>query len=417
MKVLHVCYADKEGGGAIGAHRLHTSMLSQNVDSTLLVIKKRTYDPTVQRVPRHIRLANLAGRHLSRFLLQLQKPADKSYRSLNILPTGIGNYINTLDADIVQLHWINENTIGIPEFRNIKKPVVWKLPDMWAFSGSEHYPPGNERAEKGYTKLNRIEGAGGLDIDRLIWKLKKKYWKDLDLTIVSPSKWLADRARASDLFRNYPVHNIANPINLDRYRPAANIASARKFFRLPVDKKLVLFVSLTRLTDPRKGFGFLEKCLEEYSKSINPAEYRFVVMGRRIPVPEIGGIEVINLGYLSEEADIALAYSAADVLAAPSYADNLPNTIKESMACGTPCVAFNTGGIPDMITHRESGYLCPVDDITEFCNGLQWVLSGKIEKLSIAARDAAIKFHDPENIVKMYLDLYENILANNRGNS
>lgn len=414
MKILHVCYSDKHGGGAIGAYRLHTSMLSRNVDSRLLVIRRGSDDPTVERVPRHTRLLNLIGKYLSELILKLQSPVDKSYRSLNLLPIGIAGYINKFDADIIQLHWINHNTIGITEFKKINKPIVWKLPDMWAFSGTEHYPPDYNRLISGYTPENRPHGATGLDIDRFAWNLKKKHWENINMTIVSPSKWLANQARASNLFSHYPIHNIPNPVNLELYKPATDTAVTRAYFNLPLNKKIILFVSLTRLTDPRKGFSFLEECIREFSKSGNPENYKLVIMGRMIPIDQIGGIQVINLGYLRNEKEIALAYSAADVLAAPSYADNLPNTIKESMACGTPCIAFDTGGIPDMITHKENGFLSKVNDIDEFCKGLEWLLQGDIETISNAARAQAIQFHNPSIIVKKYLDLYEYVLSSSK---
>jgi len=411
MKVLHVCYANRGGGGAIGAYRLHTAMLSQGVNSRLLVIKKRGADPTLVRAPFLIRLANLIARKLSRYILKLQKPADRSYRSLNIFPTGIWRVINSLDADIVQLHWINENTLGISEFKHIRKPIVWKLPDMWAFSGCEHYPTDSTRPFAGYSKANRASGARGFDLDRFVWDQKRRHWKDLDLTIVTPSKWLAECAKSSYLFQRYPVHNIPNPINLDVFRPAADAGKVREFFKLPPAKKLILFASLTSLKDPRKGFGFLEKCMCRLAEKINPYDYRIVIMGYRVPYASLGGIEIINLGYMEEELNVAMAYAAMDVCVAPSYADNLPNTIKESMACGTPCVAFDTGGVPDMITHKVNGYLAPVNDVEEFCNGLLWILSADYPAISKAAREAAIKLHSPEFIVSQYLGLYEDVLA------
>lgn len=414
MKVLHVCFTNKGGGGAIGAYRLHTTMLSQGVDSRLLVMEKRGADPTVIRAPFVVRVANKISKKLSRYILKLQKPADGSYRSLNIFPTGIWRVINSTDADIVQMHWINENAVGIPEFKLIRKPIVWKLPDMWAFSGCEHYPTNSTRPFAGYSKSNRISGAKGLDIDRFVWNQKMRHWQDLDLVIVAPSKWLADCAKASYLFKRYPVHNIPNPVNLDIFRPAADIGKVRAFFKLPLDKKLILFASLTPLDDPRKGFGFLEKCISRLADKVNPDEYKIVVLGYRAPHDSMGGIEVINLGIFHEELVVAMIYSAVNVCAFPSYADNLPNTIKESMACGTPCVAFNTGGIPEMITHKVNGYLAPVNDIDEFCNGILWILTENYSTLSRAVREAACKIHDPEVIIKKYVELYNDVIANSR---
>ncbi|MGH8120033.1 MAG: glycosyltransferase [Gammaproteobacteria bacterium] len=412
MKVLHVCFTNRGGGGAIGAYRLHKAMLSQGIDSRILVIIKGAYDPTLMRAPLSVRLTNLICRKLSSYILNLQKPADSSFRSLNIFPTGLWRFINATDADIVQLHWINENTLGISELKRIRQPIVWKLPDMWAFSGCEHYPTDSVRPFAGYNKSNKNNDTFWLDLDRFVWNHKKHQWKDLDLTIVTPSKWLAACVKSSYLFKHYPVYNILNPINLEVFRPAVDIEKVRAFYRLPSGKKLILYSSMTMLKDPRKGFAFLEQCLRKLAVKENHDDFKIVIMGNKIPYNSIGGIEVINMGYLADEIDIAMVYSAVDVCAAPSYADNLPNTIKESMACGTPCVAFRTGGVPDMITHKENGYLADVNNIDDFCNGLMWVLTSNYSAISNSAREAATRLHNPGVIVGKYLELYGDVLKN-----
>jgi len=411
MKILHVCFSDKGGGAYIGAHRLHSCMLSQGVTSKLLVINKRTKDPTVIQAPMGLRIQNFVWKNLSKAILKLQRPIDREFRSMNIFPTSISTIINKSDADIVQFHWISANTVGLPDFARITKPIVWKMPDMWAFCGSEHYTYWDHRYRDGYTPSNRPPGHGGLDIDRYVWLTKKHYWDKKEFTIVCPSKWLARCASSSELFRRRPIHNIPNPINLDIFKPAVDKILLRKYLNLPLNKKLVLFTSLQKINDPRKGFNYLDVCIEQLTKSIDPSSLAIVIMGVKSSYDSIRGIDIINMGYFMDDLGIALVYSSCDVCLFPSKADSTPNTVKESMSCGTPCVAFDIEGVQEMISHKINGYLAPVGDAMELAQGLKWVLSGDNQGLSKAARNAACILHDPRVIVTKYLDVYEGILA------
>jgi glycosyltransferase involved in cell wall biosynthesis len=412
MKVLHVSFQDDGGGAAKGAYRLHTSMLSENVDSKLLVIRKKTKDPSVIQVPFIYKVINYIQRKLCKIILLLHKPEFPRYQSLNIFSSRIYKLINASDAEIVQFHWINENTVGIPDFKKINKPIVWKLADMWAFSGSEHYLPNSDRYINGYTKSNRTEGIKGIDISKFVWQQKFKYWKNINLTIVCPSKWLVECARSSLLFKNTQIINIPNPVDLNIFKPCKDRKLIRQKLKLPLDKKLILYSSILPATkDPRKGYIFLEQCLYSLTKHLDPSEVCIVFMGAESHEKEFHGIKTYNLHQQHDEYEIASIYSSVDVCAVPSVSDNLPNTIKESMACGTPCVAFDVGGVPDMIEHKINGYLVTPEDTLEFGIGLAWVLSQDKKTISSAARLSAYELHNPKSRVNDYINLYSDILS------
>ncbi|MGH8120034.1 MAG: glycosyltransferase, partial [Gammaproteobacteria bacterium] len=411
MNILHVCFSDKGGGAFIGAHRLHTCMRDQGISSELLVIIKRTDDPTVIEAPFHLKLQNFVWRNLSKLVLKLQDPGDREFRSMNIFPTTISNIINKSDADIVQFHWISSNTVGLPDFGRIKKPIVWKMPDMWAFCGSEHYTYNYARFIDGYAISNRPAGHRGLDIDRYVWRKKRHYWQNKDFCIVCPSRWLARCAGESILFRDRPIHIIPNPINMEIYKPTTDKVQLRKNLNLPPDKKLILFTSLQKINDPRKGFHYLDKCMEQLTQYFDTASLGIVVMGKELPPASIHGIDVYFTGYSQEDLDIVSVYAACDACFFPSMADSTPNTIKESMCCGTPCVAFDIEGVQEMISHKINGYLAPPGAVGELAEGLKWILSGANHDLSRVVRESACRLHDPHIIVRKYLEIYENILA------
>ena len=419
MKVLHVCFADSHEGGAIGAYRLHSAMRASGVDSHFLAIRKRTEDENVITPPIFTRALIRFWNLLAIRLLRLQKPGDRNYRSLNVFPTGVHRIINSFEPDVVQCHWINRNSISIFELAKIKAPLFMKLPDMWAFSGTEHYisPGAIERYKEGYTSTNRQEGDRGLDIDRFVWNLKRRAWKNVDITVVTPSRWLGDCARESALFGNYRIENIANPIDLDFYQPFHDKRDARIVLGLPQDKNLVLFGSVKADTDPRKGFTHLREALNEIQNAKSEiGEFEFLIFGTSEKKKEIiDGVVTHYLGTIFDERVLMSMYCAADVMVLPTVADNLPNTVQEATSCGTPCVGFRIGGMPDMITHKETGYLAEPFDPQDLADGIKWVLGNKGETLTRRVRQNALKIFDPKSRVNEYLDLYSQVLKGKAG--
>lgn len=412
MKVLHLCFADSKGGAAIGARRLHQSMLNNGVDSRLLVTHKFTKDDSVVQLPRNKRLRH-AMHVFNRTVSMSLKSGNPVFRSLNLLPTGVAKYINAQDADIVQMHWIGQDTISIGEVADIAKPVVWKLPDMWAFSGAAHYslPSDPLRYQEGYSRANRPPHESGFDLEKWLWRYKKWRWAKADINIVGPSRWIVECARQSVLFRNSRVRHILNPLDLQTYRPMPK-AVVREEFGLPADKQIVMFGAMHATSDRRKGFHHLKSALALLTGLVDPAQVVFAVLGSDGPKGEtIGEFEVFYLGVIHDEAKLVRAYNTADVFVLPAEMDNLPNVIKEATCCGVPCVGFDVGGMPDMIHHLETGYLASPFDPADLAGGIQWTLERTGEALTEEVWRRAATKHDPQRAVREYLSFYDEILS------
>ncbi len=412
IRVLHVCRSESCDGAGIGAYRLHRAMSKVGIDSRMLVINKRRDDPRIIRLAPANRAALLVWRVLSRRLLQLQRSSNTVYHSLNIFPTGTHRIINRLGSDIVQFHWVGASMISISEITKVRSPIVWKMPDMWAFSGAEHYmlPNDPKRFMEGYKKENRPKTQTGIDVNRLVWAYKRRCWRGSRFTITCPSRWMAECASQSKLFHDYRVVNIPNPIDSEKYRPIRK-KLARQTFRLPNRKRLILFGALNATRDRRKGYQYLPDTLRVLAKSHDPDQCELVVFGAdgdRDAV--LHGYKVHFLGNLVDEGELVSAYCSADVVVFPAEMDNLPNIIKEATACGTPCVAFNVGGMPDMIRHKDSGFLATPYKPEELAEGIRWVLGQPAESLSRKVRKYAEELHDERNRVADYLNVYREVL-------
>jgi glycosyltransferase involved in cell wall biosynthesis len=315
--------------------------------------------------------------------------------------------LNNSNADVINLHWIGYEMISVADIARFQKPVVWTLHDMWAFCGAEHFTE-DFRWREGYLRNNRPVHESGFDLDRWTWKRKSNHWRR-PIQIVAPSHWLADCARQSALMREWPVSVIPYAIDTEAWHPVDK-QLARKILGLPVDSPLLIFGAIGGTRDPRKGFDLLKGALDHLRGEIQGLE--LVVLGQTPPMkPTDLGFPVHYAGHLHDDISMSLFYSAADALILPSRQDNLPNVGIEAQACGTPVVAFNACGLPDIVEHKETGYLAKAFDTQDLAEGIRWVLAdtGRRARLSSQSRNAAVaKFSYPV-VAEQYLRLYETV--------
>jgi len=165
------------------------------------------------------------------------------------------------------------------------------------------------------------------------------------------------------------------------------------------------------MANPRKGGQFLLPAVSKIMAlmdSIIPQIYVFG--GSQGSLQMHDGVSIKNLGHLSDNISLSLIYSAADVFLAPSLYDNLPNTVLESLACGTPVVGFNIGGLPDVITHQVNGYLATPYSVDDISYGLTWALTRDFTNQSEEIRRNLMKICDPHSVAASYKSLYESFV-------
>lgn len=418
MSILLISTADIQGGAPRAAYRLHQGLQSIGVDSQMLVQYKYSNDKTV------IAPTTRFGQSIARTRIAVDRLPEKLYPrrqktgfSPQWLPDPIVPKITQLNPDIINLHWIGEAFLQIETIAKFKQPLVWTFHDMWAFTGGCHYSGECDRYTGNCGACPQLGSHQDWDLSRWVWQRKAKSWRNLNLTIVALSSWLANCTRASSLFKDLRIERIPNGIDTKLYRPI-NQQVARELLNLPQDKPLVLFGSLKATSDPRKGFHRLQAALQELSQSGWQDKLELVIFGAsEQDNPMDLGFPTHYLGTLNDDLMLALTYSAADVFVLPSTQDNLPNTVMEAIACGTPCVAFNLGGLPDMIEHEKNGYLAQPDKVEDLAQGIVWVLENqeRHQKLSHRAREKAEQEFTMELQANRYLSLFTELL--DRGDS
>jgi len=413
MRIVMVSTFDLAGGASRSAYRLHQGLQHIGIDSRMLVQRKDSQDPTVMGPNGKMnKWLSLVRPDLDAVPFKFYRHREASTWGCAWLPYNLASHVNRLKADLVNLHWIFQGFIPVSALSRLKQPVVWTIHDCCAFTGGCHYPFDCEGYKKACGHCPQLGSDSDHDLSRRIWLRKFRRWKDLDLVVVSPSRWLAQCARNSSLFKDRHIEVIPYCLDLTRYKPVKQ-EIARELLGLPHDKKLILFGANQAMQDPRKGFHYLQSALQNLSREGWQEKAELLVFGEaQISKPPETGLKTRVLGWLHDDVSLSLAYAAADVYVCPSLQDNLPNAVIEASACGTPTLAFQIGGLPDLIEHLQTGFLARPFESDDLARGLHYLLSDEQTRkaMGLAARAKTEREFEPFRVAGQYAKLFEDTL-------
>lgn len=314
-------------------------------------------------------------------------------------------------ADILHFHWV----VGMLEYKNFdilsEKPIVWTLADMAAFTGGCHYSQGCEQYVEDCSDCPLIGKSNKALITETFAAKRKAYSQLKRLSVICPSDWLANKAKSSALFKDRPVHMIPNPVPFSYLYPVNKIL-ARVKLGLNPHAKYILF-GADDLRNSRKNGIFLISSLEMLQNKYKYEDMDISIMNfgyssLDLPYPQV------RLGVISDKEKMRLVYSAADVFAFPSKEDNSPLTVCESLACGTPVVAFPVGNVPELLVHESNGFIAEYMDVNDFTQGLHWALSADFHdsmRRSFASVSSVRKHNNPLVSARKHVELYQELLS------
>jgi glycosyltransferase involved in cell wall biosynthesis len=412
MKVLMLNTFDEVGGAARSAVRLLQGLRTLCIDAALLV-QFKTGNATAVIGSRN--LVRILARRLKIFLGLLpvriypNKPENNFTPAL--LPDHLFPEIAEINPDIIHLHWLGAGFLRLETLRKLNPPLIWTLHDSWPFTGGCHVPFECRKYRQSCGACPVLGSTKEKDLSRRIWERKAKAWRGLNLTLVAPSRWLADCARASSLFAGIRVEVIPNGLNTGTFLPGDKV-KARKSLGLPQDKRIILFGAVRGTADPNKGFHLLAPALQLLCKSL-PGTLALVFGSSGFePIPAVG-MPVMSLGKIADDRTLAAIYSAADVFVVPSMQEAFCQTAAEAMACGTPVVAFGATGLLDVVEHQKTGYLAEPYDVEALAQGIAWVLDDQTRhaELSRRARQKAVTEFSLDKMADRYVALYRELLT------
>jgi len=416
ISITHICESDHEGGAALAAKKLHTELRGLGADSRMVVARSKGLDPTISAVPEPpTTFGRLRNRLAYRFeRLRLRPYKRTKTKDLEIFTTGRGNrgwdLVRALpDADVYQLHWSHQliNYQALFAHLGTQAPVAWRLPDMNALTGGCHYAGACRRFEDACGSCPQLGSQKENDLSRKVHRFRSVAYAQLNpelVRIIAPSAWIQGEARKSALLSNFDVVHIRTGVNGRLFSPK-NRAKARQKLGLPLDAKVILTVAVD-IESHRKGWNLLVQAVSK----LQAKDVVVATVGQQSSAS--GDVKILKpLGRLQTEDELSEAYSAADLFVLPTREDNLPNVLLEAMACGTPCVSFDVGGVSEAIRHGETGLLAGPEDTDGLARAMDALLTDNAlrERFGSQARALALAEFDAKALSAKYLELYETL--------
>jgi glycosyltransferase involved in cell wall biosynthesis len=417
VKVLLLSTTDQHGGAAIAAHRLLTGLNKLGIDAKMLVLNKYSSDSNILKVEDYLnrnriyRIKVYFKRKLSFYCKAFRwykYPHRLNISLHDISISYIEDCLKRIDFEILHLHWIEGGFVNFKELQNLNKPIIWTIHGSFPFTGiCHHLICENYLNHCGNCKA--LNSNKDKDLSFRVFKQKQKRYADLDLHIISPSKYMANKAGSSHLLGNRPIRVIPNAIDSNKYAPV-NKTKARSALNIPI-KKTIAFGAISSISDKNKGFSLLLEGIYLLNKYYQPDQIQLLIFGDEYK--EELGFSVINFGKVENDNLMKLIYSSADIMVVPSKHENLPYTIMESLSCETPVVAFNIGGNSEMVEHKKNGYLAEPYNIEDLTYGIRWCLENNRENLlGKYGRLKIVDEFDEKIIVQRHVELYQCLISN-----
>jgi glycosyltransferase involved in cell wall biosynthesis len=425
LKVVHLNTYDGNGGAGRACMRLNRALLSQNIDSKIIVHYKFGNNPDIKTFNGNIIQKSYAAATiiLERILAKrFLKPDSRTPFSFTWFGRSVIKHPDVKKADIIHLHWINHGFLDpkhIAEIRKLGKPVVWTFHDSNAFTGGCHVRYTCDHYQQQCGNCPLLINSADDDISHRIWQQKNKAYQQLDFNIIAPSLWMQDSVKKSSLMRSKATSNIPNTLETDVFKPI-NKKEAKAKAGLPTDKFIFLSGFMPSRKDLHKGTQYLLESMELLRQRLGAEtdQIELVVFGNRGTenLPDFP-FKTSFLGTINNDEKLALHYAAADAFLIPSLEDNLPYTVMESLSCGTPVIAFTTGGIPDMVRHQYSGFLATYRSSESFTDGMEWIIKHpERDKLNQQARQTIMDSFSEEVVAKKHIGVYQQLLSKGGNN-
>ncbi len=411
MNIVQINTHDFAGGAGKLTYQLHQQFQILEHTSKIIAATKSTRDPQVIKLN-------------SRPWVNTIKMRFENFVSLQYVfrrfPFNSLNDEVIQSADVINLHDIIGgffNYIALPKLSS-SIPVVWSLHNMWAFTGHCSYSYGCERWITGCYQcpLLKLEGEEigligpeptKIDFTKLIWNIKKALFSRSQLCIVTGSIWMKNLVEKSILAGQSKIVHIPDAANIDVFRPVDK-KFARASLNIPTDVPVVMVYATN---NPRKGLQYAINALEKLDAENRPW---IVSVGQLDALQHLEEkFHIRDVGYLQSDIVRNLCQNAADLLLLPTLADNLPLTILDSLASGTPVISFDVGGVPDAVRHMETGYLAKYKDANDLANGIRILLDDDTQRLKMSkrCREIAVAEYSLELQAQRYVQLYESLIS------
>jgi len=402
LKVVHLQYSTRSA--ARSALRLQNALINANIDSCIISLQGDKYP--ISGIRYLTKSSKLLARVDNKLQSLLTRNMIKKFGlfSYPILGTNVAKLEEVKKADIIYIHWALEgflNFNSIRQLARLNKPVIIFMHDMWSITGGCHYSFTCEKYRTGCGECQMFSTFKKNDLSTKEFKKKLRlYSKYNNLYFVSPSKWLYECAKRSLLTKDKPIFYIPNILDNSIYKPFdKNIA--KHILNIEPTETVIAFGAVS-VDSPYKGWAYLQKALGilKQDKSFQEISVLIFGSGYNKQIAEAIPYKTRFMGILGDAYSTVMIFNAASVFIAPSLADNLPTIVQESLSCGTPVVGFDVGGIPDMIKHKENGYLAKYKNAEDIAEGIKFCLQNNV-------KGSMMPDFEPTSTIKKHMELFD----------
>lgn len=404
MKIVQIQYS-MEASGSAGL-KLQNAFLDAGIESSILSLYPGINgNEKIKILGKKARLVSRIDDRIQSFVTRKKIKQFGSF-SYPILGSNISHMEQVSNADIIYLHWILGgflNMKNIEQLAKLGKPIIFFMHDMWTITGGCHHSFTCEKYISGCNNCQMFPEHKKNDLSAKEFNKKLKLFsKYNNLYFVSPSKWLYNCANKSFLTKRKPVFYIPNIVE-NRIFKSFDINIAKQILNIDPTETVLAFGAVS-IDNPYKGWEYMQSALEKLQNDSSLKKITILIFGKGYDktIADAIPFKTKFMGYLKDNLSTVLVYNAADIFIAPSVADNLPSTILEALSCGTPVVAFDTGGIPDLIRHKENGYLAKHKDSDDLANGISFCLSNNLKGYILPQFETSLT-------IKKHLELFDYI--------
>ncbi len=422
MNILIFSTFDNEGGAAIAARRLCRGLIELNQDAVMIVRNKDCNNPHIYKascIAPQFQMEKEIFQNIQKFEIDQNRTYQSdTWFSFPYPGYDFSKIEGMANFEIINLHWVAglQSVETISTLLQLGKPVVWTLHDENPYTGGCHYTAGCTKYREDCKDCSQLND-NRYQIPYYNLKNKLNLWNK-NLTIVTPSKWLAACAKTSRAFKDLRVEVIPNSLETDIFKPKEKKIAKEKLGISPHTFTLLFGARDTK--EKRKGFFKLleamKYCLQDNTFKNLAKKNSIKILTFGIPQKDLEKlpIKIKSIGYVNGNEKLSTIYSASDIFILPSLEDNLPNTVLESMACATPVIGFQVGGLPDMIQHGVTGYMAPCFDTQKLGELILKLLFDKDKKkqMSQNSRQLIERKFKLQDQAKNYLELFHDLLKN-----
>jgi len=392
VKVVHLSTSDIEGGASIAAHRIHEALRRHsNVESTMLVRDKHGGSEFVEEIGRGRRIFATVVSKICRMLL-LTLSREQGYRSINMIGCGIAGIVNSMDVDIVHIHWVQGEMLSIDDFTRVKKPTVVTLHDMWPICGLSHYED-SDLKQRGLVKV----------IDKKLKEKKlRKIWNKSWIHFTTA--WMSEEAHS----RGFPIENsciVPYPGNSEVFFAEEGDKGLHLHDRLEI-----LFGAQGGIHEARKGFRYLDDALSQLNKE--GLDFNLKIFGCERPDGFRRRYRHEFVGTIRDTANLRRLYNGADIMVVPSTLEAFGQTASEAILCGTPVIAFTNTGTGSLICAGKNGYLCRWGDSSDLANTIRAIMADResLRKMREVCEQYGREIWGDRHVASSYKAMYELVL-------